>query len=115
MLGVQVKLASLAAVVGFIAALQFVAAVVAAPMAQPFTARPAAEILRGELRPDDQAALYAGYFRAMPFYLQRIPYFLFGYREVDCNDTLCDSLATEPIPMTVVSFTRQATACAELP
>jgi 4-amino-4-deoxy-L-arabinose transferase-like glycosyltransferase len=73
----------LAAVAGSIAALQCVAALVAAPIAQYFTARPVLEILRGQLGPDDQVALYTGYFPSIPFYLQRIPYFVFGYRELD--------------------------------
>jgi 4-amino-4-deoxy-L-arabinose transferase-like glycosyltransferase len=78
----------LAAVAGSIAALQCIAAVVAAPITQYFTARPVVEILRGQLGPDDQVALYTGYFPSMLFYLQRIPYFVFGYRELDFGISL---------------------------
>jgi 4-amino-4-deoxy-L-arabinose transferase-like glycosyltransferase len=76
------------AVAGSIVAIQCVAAVVAAPIAQYFTARPVVEVLRRRLGPDDQVALYTGYFPSVAFYLQRIPYFVFGYRELDFGISL---------------------------
>jgi hypothetical protein len=68
---------------------QCVAAVVAASLTQrSFSARPVAEILRGQLGPDDQVAIYNGYFPSLAFYLQRIPYFVSGYRELDFGVSL---------------------------
>jgi 4-amino-4-deoxy-L-arabinose transferase-like glycosyltransferase len=78
----------LVAVTGSIAALQCVAAVVAAPITRHFTTRPIVEILRGQLGPDDQVAIYTGYFPSVAFYLRRIPYFVFGYRELDFGISL---------------------------
>jgi 4-amino-4-deoxy-L-arabinose transferase-like glycosyltransferase len=78
----------IAAVAGSIAALQCVAAVAAAPISQYVSVRPVIEILRGQLRPGDQVALYTGYFPSAPFYLQRIPYFVFGNRELDFGISL---------------------------
>jgi 4-amino-4-deoxy-L-arabinose transferase-like glycosyltransferase len=71
------------AVAGSIAALQCVTALVAAPISEYVSVRPTIEVLRGQLQPGDPVALYTGYFPSAPFYLQRLPYFVFGNRELD--------------------------------
>jgi 4-amino-4-deoxy-L-arabinose transferase-like glycosyltransferase len=73
----------IAAVVSSVAAIECVAIVVAAPVVPYFTTLPVIEALRKQLRPDDPVALYSGYFPNLPFYLQRIPYFVVGNRELD--------------------------------
>jgi hypothetical protein len=52
------------------------------------TTRPVVDILRRELRPDDAVVLYSGYFPNVPFYLQRIPLFVEGNRELDFGISL---------------------------
>jgi hypothetical protein len=78
----------IATVAGSIAALQCVAAVVVAPISQYISIRPVIEILRRQLRSGDQVAVYSGYFPSAPFYLQRIPYLVFGNRELDFGISL---------------------------
>jgi hypothetical protein len=62
--------------------------VLAAPVAPYFTTIPVIEVLRERLGPDDSVALYSGYFPNLPFYLQRIPYFVVGNRELDFGVSL---------------------------
>jgi len=72
-----------AALAGAVAALELVAVWVATPIAAYTTVRPVVERLRAELAPGDEVALYSGYFPNVPFYLGRIPYYVFGNRELD--------------------------------
>jgi hypothetical protein len=78
----------IAAIAGSVAALECTAIVVAAPVAPYFTTLPVIEVLRERLGPDDPVALYSGYFPNLPFYLQRIPYFVVGNRELDFGISL---------------------------
>jgi 4-amino-4-deoxy-L-arabinose transferase-like glycosyltransferase len=78
----------IAAVAGSVAALECMAIAVAAPVAPYFTTLPVIEVLRERLGPDDSVALYSGYFPNLPFYLQRIPYFVVGNRELDFGVSL---------------------------
>jgi 4-amino-4-deoxy-L-arabinose transferase-like glycosyltransferase len=89
----------IAAVAGSVAALECTAIVVAAPVAPYFTTLPVIEVLRERLGPDDAVALYSGYFPNLPFYLQRIPYFVVGNRELDFGVSL-----DGPGPWIVESF-----------
>jgi hypothetical protein len=73
----------IAAIVGSTVALECAAIAVAAPVVAYFTAYPMIEVLRARLGPDDAVALFSGYFPNLPFYLQRIPYFVVGNRELD--------------------------------
>jgi 4-amino-4-deoxy-L-arabinose transferase-like glycosyltransferase len=89
----------IAAVAGSVAALECAAIVTAAPVVPYFTAYPVIEALRARLRPDDPVVLYSGYFPNLPFYLQRIPYFVVGNRELDFGISL-----DGPGPWVVESF-----------
>jgi len=71
------------AVAASMAVLECFAVVIAAPIVRPLTAMPIVEILRARLGPDDVFAAYGGYFPNVPFYLRRIPHFVFGNRELD--------------------------------
>lgn len=72
-----------AAVAAAVAALQLCAVPIAAPIARGLTIAPIIDILRERARPDDPIVLYSGYYPNLPFYLGRIPYFVFGNRELD--------------------------------
>ena len=76
------------AVAASMAVLECFAVVIAAPIVRPLTAMPIVEILREQLAPDDVFAAYGGYFPNVPFYLRRVPYFVFGNRELDFGITL---------------------------
>ena len=71
------------AIAGIMAVLQGMAALIAAPIIRPLTAMPVVEILRERMTPEDGFAAYGGYFPNVPFYMRRIPYFVFGNRELD--------------------------------
>ncbi|HSD10319.1 MAG TPA: glycosyltransferase family 39 protein [Candidatus Binatia bacterium] len=89
----------IAAVAGSVAALECAAIVVAAPIASYLTTYPVIQLLRARLGPDDPVVLFSGYFPNLPFYLQRIPYFVVGNRELDFGVSL-----DGPGPWIVESF-----------
>ena len=78
----------IAAVAASVAALECVAVLVASPIQRRLTTRPVVDILQKELRPGDEVVLYSGYFPNVPFYLQRIPLFVEGNRELDFGVSL---------------------------
>ncbi|MGH7896536.1 MAG: glycosyltransferase family 39 protein [Candidatus Binatia bacterium] len=78
----------IAAIAGAVALAQCVAVLVAAPILRRLTVQPIVEILRERLGPDDGVAIHGGYFPSLPFYLGRMPYFVFGNRELDFGVSL---------------------------
>jgi 4-amino-4-deoxy-L-arabinose transferase-like glycosyltransferase len=76
------------AVAGVVGLLECAAVVIAAPIIHPLTTMPIIEILRERLTPEDGFAAYGGYFPNVPFYLRRVPYFVFGNRELDFGVSL---------------------------
>ncbi len=71
-----------------VAVLECAAVLVGSPIQRHLTTRPVVDILRRELRPGDQVVLYSGYFPNVPFYLQSIPLFVEGNRELDFGVSL---------------------------
>src|SRR5205814_106532 len=65
---------AIGAVVASVAVLEVLTVVVASPIVVYYTAMPVVEQIRQKLGPDDEVALYGGYFPNVPFYLGRIPY-----------------------------------------
>jgi len=61
---------------------------IAAPIVHYFTAKPVIDRLRERLEPGDEVALYGGYFPNVPFYLRRVPLYVFGNRELDFGTSL---------------------------
>jgi 4-amino-4-deoxy-L-arabinose transferase-like glycosyltransferase len=82
------SLRPIAAVAASVAALECVVVLVASPIQRQLTTWPVVDILQKELRPDDEVVLYSGYFPNVPFYLQRIPLFVEGNRELDFGVSL---------------------------
>jgi 4-amino-4-deoxy-L-arabinose transferase-like glycosyltransferase len=76
------------AVIASVAALECVGVLVSLPVSRYLTTRPIVDILQTELRPGDEVVLYSGYFPNVPFYLQRIPFFVEGNRELDFGVSL---------------------------
>ena len=82
------SLLPIAVVAVSVAALQCTAAIVGTPIFRYLTTQPVVEIIRREVRGDDEVVLYSGYFPNVPFYLQRIPLFVEGNRELDFGISL---------------------------
>ena len=78
----------LLALAAAIAVLECVAAIVASRVAYPLTVQPVLAILRQRMTQEDEIVSYGGYFPDLPFYLRRIPYFVFGNRELDFGVSL---------------------------
>jgi len=78
----------IAAIAGAMMVLECVTVMIAAPIVDYFTAKPVIDRLRERLGPGDEVALYGGYFPNVPFYLQRIPLYVFGNRELDFGISL---------------------------
>jgi 4-amino-4-deoxy-L-arabinose transferase-like glycosyltransferase len=76
------------ALAGAVAAAECMAAMIASSVARPLTAQAVIDVLRRRLGPGDVLACYSGYFPSVPFYLQRIPYFVAGNRELDFGVSL---------------------------
>jgi 4-amino-4-deoxy-L-arabinose transferase-like glycosyltransferase len=71
-----------------VVALQCTAALVGIPIFRYLTTQPVVEIIRREMRAEDEVVLYSGYFPNVPFYLQRIPLYVEGNRELDFGISL---------------------------
>jgi hypothetical protein len=71
-----------------VAVVECAAVLVGSPVSRYLTTRPIVDILKRELRPEDAVVLYSGYFPNVPFYLQRIPLFVEGNRELDFGISL---------------------------
>ncbi len=71
-----------------VAVVECAAVRVGSPVSRYLTTRPVVDILRRELRPEDALVLYSGYFPNVPFYLQQIPLFVEGNRELDFGISL---------------------------
>jgi hypothetical protein len=78
----------IAAIAGSVALAECAAVVVAVPIVRSLTVQPVVEILRERLGPEDGLAIHGGYFPSLPFYVQRMPYFVFGNRELDFGVSL---------------------------
>lgn len=76
------------AVAATVAAIELLVVPVARPIADRVTIGPIIRILRDAVGPDEPVVLYSGYFPNLPFYLGRIPYFVFGNRELDFGVSL---------------------------
>ncbi|MBI2963413.1 MAG: glycosyltransferase family 39 protein [Deltaproteobacteria bacterium] len=76
------------AVAAVVALLQCGAAILAPSIARRLTTHPVVEILRARLTAADGFVHYSGYFPNVPFYLGRVPYFMFGNRELDFGVSL---------------------------
>jgi 4-amino-4-deoxy-L-arabinose transferase-like glycosyltransferase len=82
------SLLPIAVVGGSVAVLQCGVAIVGAPIFRYLTTQPVVDIIRREIRAEDEVVLYSGYFPNVPFYLQRIPLFVEGNRELDFGISL---------------------------
>ena len=78
----------IAAIAVSMAAIESAAVWIAPPIVHYLSAKPVIERIQQRAGAGDEVALYGGYFPNVPFYLQRIPLYVFGNRELDFGISL---------------------------